>query len=158
MLQLWFTSKILSENYLKQTPEDFLGYSPQTFLLGALSFQIIALPFYRFGLSGVGNTISDMGGAIFLMLALIAAFKWRAIKKRLSAEEKESLYRPSVWVYIFGFLLTNLLYIEFKQSYDAPTAVLLWLNTFFLVVLIGRFFGILKRKKIKNPELDIKYE
>lgn len=153
-----FSKLASSEDYWKHTPEDFLGYSPQTFLLGALSAQIIALPFYSFKLSGVGNTISDFAGAIFLILALISAFKWRAIKKKLSEEEKESLYRPSVWIYIFGFLLTNLLYMEFQQAYNAPTAVLFWLNTIFTIVLIVRFFGIFKRKKVKNPELGIKYE
>jgi len=151
-----FSKLAFSENYRKHTPEDFLGYSPQTFLLGALSFQIIALPFYRFGLFGTGNIISDAGGAIFLLLALISAFKWRAIKKKLSEEEKGNLYKPSVWVYIFGFLLTNLLYLEFQQTYGAPTAVLFWLNSFFLVALIGRFFGIFKRKKSKTPQIESK--
>lgn len=145
-----FSKLAFSENYWKHTPDEFLGYSPQTFLLGALSFQVIALPFYRFGLLGAGNIISDAGGAIFLLLALISAFKWRAIKKKLSEEEKESLYKPSVLVYIFGFLLTYLLYLN-QQSYGAPTAVTFWLNGFFLVVMIGRFFGIFKRKKPKVP-------
>jgi hypothetical protein len=144
-----------SENYWKHTPDEFLGYSHQAFLLGALSFQVIALPFYRFGLFGTGNIISDAGGSIFLLFALISAFQWRAIKKKLSEEEKENLYKPSVWVYIFGFLLTNLLHLEFKQSYGAPTAVLFWLNSFFLVVMIGRFFGIFKRKKPKIPQSQV---
>ncbi len=142
-----FSKMAFPEDYWKSTPEDFLGYSPHTFLLGALSFQVVALPFYNFGLNSVGNIISDEGGFIFLILALIAAFKWRAIKKKLSEAERENLYRPSVWIYIFGFLLTNLLYTEFTQKFGAPTAVLFWLNGFFLVALFGRFFGLLKRKK-----------
>ena len=136
-----------SKDYWKSTPEDFLGYSPHTFLLGALSFQVIALPFYNFGLNGVGNVISDAGGFIFLVLALIAAFKWRATKKKLSEAERENLYRPSVWIYIFGFSLTNLLYAEFAQKFEAPTAVLFWLNGFFLIAILGRFFGLFRRKK-----------
>jgi tellurite resistance protein TehA-like permease len=137
----------ISEISRVSTPEDFLGYSPHTFLLGALSFQVIALPFYNFGLNGVGNIISDAGGFIFLILALIAAFKWRAIKKKLSETERENLYQPSVWIYIFGFLLTNLLYAEFTQKFGAPTAVLFWLNGFFLIAILGRFFRLFKRKK-----------
>ena len=142
-----FSKMAFTEDYWKSTPEDFLGYSPHTFLLGALSFQVIALPFYNFGLNGVANIISDAGGFIFLILALIAAFKWRAIKKKLSEAEKENLYSPSVWIYIFGFFLTNLLYAEFAQKFGAPTAVLFWLNGFFLIAILGRFFGLFKCKK-----------
>jgi len=142
-----------TEDYWKLTPEHFLGYSPYTFLLGALSFQVIALPLYQFGLFNVGNIVSDAGGFVFLLLALISAFKWRAIKKKLKEEEKESLYKPPVWVYIFGFFLTNLLYIEFQQRFGAPTAVIFWLNGFFLVAIILRFFGIFKHKKTKILEI-----
>jgi len=142
-----FSKMAFSKDYWKSTPEDFLGYSPHIFLLGALSFQVIALPFYNFGLNGVGNVISDAGGFIFLVLALIAAFKWRATKKKLSEAERENLYRPSVWIYIFGFSLTNLLYAEFAQKFEAPTAVLFWLNGFFLIAILGRFFGLFRRKK-----------
>lgn len=149
-----FSKFAFSENYWKSTPEDFLGYSPQIFLLGALSFQVIALPFYQFGLFDAGNAISDAGGGIFLLLALIAAFKWRAIKKKLSENERENLYRPSVWIYIFGFLLTNLLYRQFQLRYDAPTAVLFWINAFFFVALISRFLGIFKRKKPRTPQIQ----
>jgi hypothetical protein len=116
-------------------------------LLGALSFQVIALPFYSFGLSSVGNIISNAGGFIFLVLALIAAFKWRTIKKKLSETERKNLYRPSVWIYIFGFFLTNLFYAEFTQKFGVPTVVLSWLNRFFLIAILGRFFGLFKRKK-----------
>lgn len=146
-----FSKLAFSEDY-SSTPEDFLGYSPQLFLLGALSFQVIALPFYHFKLFGAGNIISDLGGAIFLLLGLISAFKWRSLKKKLSIEEKEDLYKPSVWVYIFGFLVTNTLYVAF-QNFEAPTAVLFWLNGFFLVALIGRFFGQFRRKtKVQKVE------
>ena len=148
-----FSKMAFSEEYWKSTPEDFLGYSPHTFLLGALSFQVIALPLYNFNLVGAGNLISDAGGAIFLILALIAAFKWRATKKKLSEEERENLYRPSVWIYIFGFILTSLLYAEFGQKFGVPTAILFWLNGFFFVALIGRFFRLFKRKK-KLPQIE----
>ena len=148
-----FSKLAFPADYWKRTPDDFLGYSPQTFLLGVLSFQVIAMPFYRFGFNGVGTFISDYLGTIFLLLALVAAFKWRSIKKKLSLDEKNELYKPSVWVYICGFLLTNLLYGEYQQSYDAPTAILAWLSIIFLVVLIGRFFGIFKRKKQKESQL-----
>jgi len=142
-----FSKLAFSENYLKSTPEDFLGYSPQTFLLGALSFQVIALLFYHFELITAGNVLSDTVGAAFLLFALVSAFKWRAIKKRLPVGAGELLYRPSAWIYFFGFLLTNLLYYEFEQRFGAPTAVLFWLNGFFLVGLLSRFLGIFKRKK-----------
>jgi hypothetical protein len=142
-----FSKMAFPENSWKSTPDDFLGYSPMTFLLGALSFQVVALPFYHFGAMGIGNFISDFGGFIFLLLALIASFKWRSIKKKMTIEEKENIYRPSAWIYFLGFMVTNLLYVQFQQVYDAPTAILFWLNGFFLVVLIGRFFGIFKRKK-----------
>jgi hypothetical protein len=149
-----FSKMAFTEDYWKSTPENFLGYSPHTFLLGALSFQVIALPLYHFRLLNAGNIISDAGGFIFLLLALISAFKWQAIKKKLSEEEKESLYKPSVWIYIFGFFLTNLLYLEFQQRFGAPTAVIFWLNGFFLVAIILRFFGIFKRKKAKVPQIE----
>jgi len=149
-----FSKMAFSEDYWKTTPETFLGYSPHTFLLGALSFQVVALPFYHFGLNGVGNIISDAGGAIFLLLALISAFKWRAIKKKLSEEERENLYRPSVWIHIFGFILTSLLYSEFQQKFGAPTAILFWLNGFFFLALIGRLLGLFKRKKKKLPQIE----
>ena len=148
-----FSKMAFSEEYWKSTPEDFLGYSPHIFLLGALSFQVIALPLYNFNLIGAGNLISDAGGAIFLILALIAAFKWRVIKKKLPEEERENLYRPSVWIYIFGFILTSLLYAEFEQKFGVPTAILFWLNGFFFVALIGRFFRLFKRKK-KLPQIE----
>jgi len=149
-----FSKIAFSEDYWKSTPETFLGYSPHTFLLGALSFQVIALPLYNFGWNGAGNLISDAGGAIFLLFALIAAFKWRAIKKKLSEEERENLYRSSAWIYIFGFILTSLLYAEFEQKFGAPTAILFWLNGFFFIALIGRFFGLFKRKKKKLPQIE----
>lgn len=150
-----FSKLAFSEDY-SSTPEDFLGYSPQIFLLGALSFQVIALPFYQFKLLGVGDTVSDLGGAIFLLLALISTFKWRSIKKKLSIEEKEYLYRPSVWIYILGFFFTNILYAAF-QKFEAPTAVIFWLNAFFLVALIGRFFGLF-RCKPKAQEVEYESE
>ncbi|QQR82488.1 hypothetical protein IPJ70_04405 [Candidatus Campbellbacteria bacterium] len=142
-----FSKMAFPDHSWNSTPDDFLGYSPHTFLLGALSFQVIALPFYHFEAMGIGNFISDFGGFIFLVLALIASFKWRSAKKKLSPAEKENLYRPSAWVFFLGFMVTNLLYMQFQQVYDAPTAVLFWLNGFFLVVLIGRFFGMFKKKK-----------
>jgi len=148
-----FSKMAFTEDYWKSTPDTFLGYSPQTFLLGALSFQIIALPLYQFGFLNIGNIISDLGGFIFLLLAFIAALKWRTIKNKLSDEEKENLYRPSVWIYIFGFFLTDLLFARFKE-FNAPTAVLFWLNAFFLVSLILRFFGIFRRKKPKVLKVE----
>lgn len=147
-----FSKMAFSEDYWKFTPEAFLGYSPHIFLLGALSFQVIAWPFYSFGLNSTANIISDTGGFLFLVLALIAFFRWRAIKKKLSQAEKENLYRPSAWIYIFGFFLTNLLYAEFVQKFGAPTAVLFWLNGFFLIAILGRFFSLFKRKK-KNVQV-----
>lgn len=149
MTLFWFgfSKMAFSEDSFKSTPEDFLEYSPHIFLLGALSFQVIALPFYGFGLDGAGNAISNTGGFVFLVLALIAAFKWLAIRKKLSEVERENLYRPSVWIYIYGFILTDLLYAEFTEKFGAPTAVLFWLNGFFLVAMLGRFFGLFRRRK-----------
>lgn len=159
MTLFWFGfSKLAFPEDYSSTPEDFLGYSPQIFLLGTLSFQVIALPFYQFKLFGVGDIISGLGGAIFLLLALVSAFKWRSLKKKLSKEEKEYLYKPSVWVYILGFFFTNILYGTFKQ-FEAPTAVIFWLNAFFLVALIGRFFGLFRRKpKIQEIEYESEQE
>ena len=154
MTLFWFGfSKLsFSEDY-SRTPEDFLGYSPQIFLLGALSFQIIALPFYHFNLLEVGDVFSDLGGGIFLLLSLTAAFKWRAIKKKLSEEEKEYLYKPSVWIYIFGFVFTNILYLVF-QRLEVPTAVITWLNVFFFIAIIGRFIKLFHRKKTTSVKSD----
>jgi len=144
ILWFFFLSLAYSDDYL--TSEDYIGYSPHMFLLGALSFQVIALPFYHFNLYNIANYISDLGGFIFLILALIAAIKWRSIKRKLPIEDKENIYRPSFWIYILGFLFTNILYVIF-QNFDAPTAVIFWLNGFFLFALIGRFFGIFRRNK-----------
>lgn len=146
MTLFWFGfSGMAFSDRFHQTSEDFLGYSPHIFLLGALSFQVIALPFYHFGLSGVGDIISDFGGAIFLLLALIAAFKWRAIKKKMPKKDKEGIFKPSVWVYILGVIFTAILLFTFDVSYGAPTAVLFWLLSFFVVALIGRFFGLFNK-------------
>ena len=149
MALFWFGfhKLIYSEHHWESTPEDFLGYSPYTFLLGALSFQVIALPFYNFGLNAVGNIISDVGGGIFLILTLISALKWRTMKNKLSEKEKVGLYRPPVLVYIFGFILTTLLYGQFENMFDAPTSVLTWLNIFFFFALIMRFISVFKSKK-----------
>jgi len=159
MTLFWFGfSKLAFPEDYSSTPEDFLGYSPQIFLLGALSFQVIALPFCQFKLFGIGGIISGLGGVIFLLLALVSAFKWRSLKKQLSKEEKEYLYRPSVWVYILGFFFTNILYGTFKQ-FGASTAVIFWLNAFFLVALIGRFFTLFHRKpKIQEIKYEIEQE
>ena len=154
MTLFWFGfSKLsFSEDY-SRTPEDFLGYSPQIFLLGALSFQIIALPFYHFSLFEVGDVFSDLGGGIFLLLSLIATFKWRAIKKKLPVKEREYLYRPSVWIYILGFVFTNILYLVF-QRLEVSIAVITWLNVFFFAALIGRFIKLFHRKKTTSVKSD----
>jgi hypothetical protein len=159
MTLFWFgfLKLAFSEDY-SSTPEDFLGYSPQIFLLGALSFQVIAVFFYHFKLFGIGVWVSDLSGTIFLLLALISALKWRTLKKKLSKEEKEYLYRPSVWVYVLGFLFTNILYMAF-QRFEAPTAILLWINLYFLVALMGRFFGLFRRKpKFQAIDYEIEQE
>lgn len=146
MTLFWFGfSGMAFSDRFHQSPEDFLGYSPHIFLLGALSFQVIALPFYHFELSGAGDIISDFGGAIFLLLALIAAFKWRTIKKKIPREKTEEIFKPSVWVYILGVIFTAILLFTFDVNYGAPTAVLFWLLSFFVITLIGRFFGIFKK-------------
>lgn len=153
-----------SEDYTT-TPEDFLGYSPQLYLLGALSVQIIALPFYQLGLSfennallSAGDWIAGWGGAIFMLLALVAWFKWRGLKKKLSKEEKESLYRPSVWVYVFGFFVTSILYSAFLDMYSAPVFALFWLNTIFTVVIIVRIFSFIRgffKQKLPKPNKQL---
>lgn len=178
MALFWFGfSKLAFSKDYSSTPEDFLGYSPQIFLLGALSFQVIALPFCSFKMFEVGNIISGLGGGIFLPLTLIAAFKWRALKKKLSIEEKKYLYRPPVWVYILGYFFTRFLWETFDTIavpintplgqklldgqivWNIPTGILNWLNTFFLITLIIRFFGLLRRKpKIKEIEYESKQE
>lgn len=140
-----FSKLAFSEDYYSSTPEDFLGYSPQTFLLGALSLQIIALPLYKFEFFTAGDIISDLGGAIFLLLALVSVFKWRSAKKKLTKAEKENLYKPSVWIYILGFFVTNILYVEFQEM-EVPTAVTYWLNLFFFVAMVSKFFSFIKRK------------
>lgn len=140
-----FSKLAFSEDYYSSTPESFLGYSPQIFLLGALSFQVIALPFYRYELLEVGNALSDLGGFIFLILSLISALKWRSFKRKLADFDTENLYRPPIWIYIFGLIFTNLLYLEFKEL-EAPTAIIFWLSSIFLVALINRLLGLLWQK------------
>jgi hypothetical protein len=151
MALFWYgLSKLAFSKDYSSTPEDYLGYSPQTFLLGALSTQVIALPFYNFNVFRVGLIISEVGGIIFLLLTIISAIKWFLIKKKLNREEKLSLYKPSVWAYILGFLITDFLYWIFS-AYQVNTAVLTWLNLFFILALIGRFVDYI-RKRIASPE------
>lgn len=140
-----------SEDYYSSTPENFLGYSPQTFLLGTLSTQIIALPFYFFKVPNIGSIISDIVGFIFLTLTLISAIKWWLIKRKLSNEEKLYLYRPSVWVYILGFITTDFIY-RIYLGYREDTFILMWLNVFFAFALINRFLGFIHRKIVKRKE------
>jgi len=159
MTLFWFGfSKLAFSEDFSLTPEDFLGYSPQIFLLGSLSFQVIALPFYHFELFIVGWILSTLIGLAFLLLALISAFKWRSMKKKLSKEEREHLYKPSVWIYILGFFFTNIIFMAFER-FEAPHGVLTVLNTYFLVALIGRFFGLFRRKpKIQEIEYESEQE
>lgn len=154
-----FSKLAFSENYFNETPEYFLGYSPQIFLLGALSVQIIALPIYKLDLllktqtlTIIGNWISLIGGVLLLLLALISSFIWMKEKKKLSVEEKESMYKPSIWIYILGFLFTSLLYNEFIYTYNVPAITLYWLNLFFAVALIARFVSFIKRKIKQTAE------
>jgi hypothetical protein len=140
-----FSQLAFSEDYYSSTPESFLGYSPQIFLLGALSFQALALPFYKFKLFEVGNYLSYLGGYIFLILALIAAFKWHSVKKRLTDFDTENLYRPPIWIYIIGVLFTTLLYDEFERL-EAPPDIIFWLRFVFLVALISKLLGLLWHK------------
>lgn len=163
-----FSKLAFSEDY-SLTPEDFLGYSPQIFLLGALSFQVIALPFYRYSsiiknlsLLWTANIISAIGGLILLILALVTSIIWIRTRKKLSYEEKENLYRPSLWIYVFGYLVTIL--FSSMPEYQAPLGTISILNTLFLVTLIitliGKFINLFRRKpkaqEVKyNSEDDI---
>jgi hypothetical protein len=155
-----FSKLAFSEDYYSLTPENYLGYSPQFFLLGALSFQVIALPFYRISSSieslpllWIANLISAIGGLIFLILALTASIKWIKAKRKLSDKEKAALYRPSLWVYVLGFLVTYL--FSMMPEYQAPLGTIAILNIIFLVALIGRFFGLFRRKpKVQKVEYD----
>jgi len=157
-----FSKLAFSERYYESTPEDFIGYSPHTFLLGALSLQIVALPLYTLSLSIqnpalviIGNWIALIGGGLLLLLALISAIIWQKEKKKLSLEERELLYRPSVWIYIFGLLLTGLLYNEFIYRYGVPATALYWLNSFFFIALIVRFVSFIKRKIYSPVKLKV---
>lgn len=140
MALFWYgLSKLaLSENY-SSTPDDYLGYSPHTFLLGALAAQIIALPFYQFKAIQIGSAISDIGGIVFLFLTGVAAIKWHLIKRRLSNEERTGLYEPSIWAYILGFVITSFLFSIFN-SHNISTVTLAWLNAFFAIAIINKFF------------------
>jgi hypothetical protein len=154
MALFWYglSSLALSENYYSSTPEDYLGYSPQTFLLGALATQVLALPFYQFKAFRIGELISEIGGLIFLGLTVIASIKWFIIKRSLDKDEKRGLYKPSVWAYILGFLITDFIYAIFN-SHQVSTAVLMWLNLFFAFALIGRFVGFIQKKLVKQKAL-----
>lgn len=154
MALFWYglSNLALSENYYSSTSEDYLGYSPQTFLLGALATQVLALPLYQFKAFRIGELISEIGGLIFLGLTVIAAIKWFIIKKGLDKDEKLSLYKPSVWAYILGFLITDFLYAIFN-SHQVSTIVLMWLNLFFAFALIGRFIGFIQRKLVRQEAL-----
>ena len=146
MAFLWtLISKLAwSEDYLL-TPDDFLGYSPHTFVVGALSLQVLAYFAYMFDLFTLGIWISDLGGWIFLILAIISGIQWHRLKRRLSKEERHMLYKPSVWMYILGFLMTNGLSSDIGE-FQVSSAVLLWLNTYFVIVLIWRLIAQIVRR------------
>ena len=127
------------------TPEDFLGYSPQIFLLGALSLQIIALGFYKFKFHYLGNIISDVGGGILLIVSIVSVFIWLSCKKKLSHDGVMVFYKPSIWVYVLGFFITNIIYSEYEDA-DARIAVIFWLNVFFTFALLSRFTMFIFRK------------
>lgn len=156
MAALWFVfSKMAFPEDYSSTQEDYLGYSPHIFLLGALSFQVIALTFYQFHFPTVGDLLSDFAGALLLILALIAAFKWRKLKKQLSPETLEFIYRPSGWIHLLGFFFTNILYSAFNR-YEAPTAVLFWLNLFFIVGIINRVINYFRyKRKVQEVPFEI---
>jgi hypothetical protein len=152
----WFSfSKLaFSEDY-SLTPENILGYSPQVFLLGALSLQVVALPFYRFSpmiesstLLWIANIISVIGGLILLILALVASIIWIRARRKLSYEERENLYRPSLWIYVLGYLVTIIFSI--MPEYQAPLSTISILNIIFLatliIALIGKFIGLFRHK------------
>ena len=50
-----------SEDYLS-TPDDFLGYSPHTYVVGALSFQLMSFISYNFDWFALGHWLSGLGG------------------------------------------------------------------------------------------------
>ncbi|HXG07902.1 MAG TPA: hypothetical protein VNI77_11325 [Nitrososphaera sp.] len=155
MAAFWFAfSKMAFAEDYSSTQEDYLGYSPHIFLLGALSLQVIAVMFYHYDLATVGEVLSDVVGGVLLLLALIAAFKWRNLKKHLSPEALNSLYRPSGWIYLLGFFFTNILYSTFNR-YEAPTAVLFWLNLFFIVGIVNRVINYFRHKR--TPQ-EVTYE
>ncbi|MCL5038176.1 MAG: hypothetical protein M1269_13895 [Chloroflexi bacterium] len=175
--KLSFTSKIIgsgeieSEDYDKFSPEQILGYSPNLFILGALSLQVIASPIYYLAIYvfpygsiyqtiaiWTGFILSNYGGFFYLLLAIITAFMWLSAKKKLSEDLKERLYKPSVWIYILGFFFTSILGGYFN-TLEVHAAVINWLNGYFLVALIIRFIGFIYRKfkthKEKGLEISL---
>ena len=154
MAAFWYglSNLAFSEDYFSSSPENYLGYSPQTFLLGALSTQAIAMPFYFLQAPATGSAIADIGGIIFLILTGISAIKWQLLKLKLSVSERLTLYKPSVWSYILGLITTDCIYSIFYK-YNANTVVLMWLNTFFILALISRFISFLRHGVRKEQEV-----
>lgn len=156
MALFWYGLSILSfsEGSNSSTPESFLGYSPQTFLLGALSCQVIALPFYCYKTFNIGDGFSKFGGFAFLLLAVISSINWHLIKRKLTANEKIYIYKPPVWIFILGFLITNIIEYSFSM-YQANTVILGWLEGFFFLAILIRTTTFIFKKKVKIREQEI---
>ncbi|MBF0593882.1 MAG: hypothetical protein HQL22_02825 [Candidatus Omnitrophica bacterium] len=155
MALFWYglSSLSFSQDSYSSTPESFLGYSPQTYLLGALSCQVLALPFYNFKLFGIGGGFSVIGGLAFLVLTVMGAINWYLTKRKLTAGEQREIYKPPVWIYIIGCFVTSMLASSF-QAYQANTAVLTCLNGFFGIALVTRFVKFIFRPRARKATGD----
>lgn len=142
-----FRKLVFSENY-DRTAMDYMGISPKLYLLGALSIQVLALPIYYFDslsfLSEPTKIFSTLIGLVLILLAAITSFKWLKRKKRGDLK-RYRMHKPSVWLYIGGYLLTNVLYKRFEE-FGVTTYVVSLLNIYFFVALLYRLFCFLKRK------------
>jgi len=140
----WFRfSKYAFPGRPASPPKAIVGYSPAVFLAGALSFQVIALPFYPLRLPAVGNMISVFSGFIFLLFAAMAAVKWRSAEKNLSKEQKKDLYISPILPCILGVLIAGILDYALL-SFGASRIVILCLQAIFVVAAIERLLEFLR--------------
>ena len=143
----------IPDEFFEHPTDQVIYYSPQIFLFGALSLQVIALPFYYFDLINVGDNISYMLGGVLLLASLVSVVKVRSLRKKISMECLENSYKPSIWIYVLGIVFTQVIYVGFL-NFGAAIDVVAWICVFFTIALISRFlmFVLSKLKNIGGIE------
>lgn len=146
-----------SSSQVLKNQVEYFGYPREIFLTGALSFQILAIPFYLFLKDWHwGWFVADFLGSTLLILHLVHAIKYVSKKKIIEEhglDFTKSLYKtlPSyhLILFIFSWIVYNTyLNIETLKGNDflCSIAVPAWLNVIALIGLVISIVKILKNK------------